>query len=402
MRYPYVIVGGGVAGASAVEGIRAHDHEGAILLVSQENHPPYRRPPLSKDLWFGKATKDQIGIRDESWWREQNVEMRLRREIVELDAVGHAIWDDRGEKVEYGKLLLATGGRPRLLDAPGASIEGVHYFRYLEDFLWFEHNLERYERVLVVGAGFIGLELAAAIHSRGPRVNVIYTDEYPLRRVLPRDLGLFVADRYRERGVEMISGERIVSFEESHGAIVARTASSNFIDAQLVVVGVGIVPATDLADAAGLETANGIAVDEFCRTSDPDVFAAGDVAEFPSIPLGHRTRIEHFEHAESHGRAAGANMAGAGKPYDHLPMFWSDLFELGFEAVGDVDSRLTIEEAWNDLYKQGIVFYLEDEVVRGALLWNRWGLVDWARDLIREGKPMTVEERALRVPKLEG
>lgn len=402
MRYPYVIVGGGLAGASAVEGIRAHDREGRILLLSQENHPPYRRPPLSKDLWFGKAAKDDLGVKPDGFWTEQGVDLRLRREVVELDAAGHAVWDDRGERIEYGRLLLATGGRPRVLDVPGATLEGVHYFRYLEDYLWLERNLERFDHVLVVGAGFVGLELAAAIRSRGPRVTVLHPDEVPLPRVLPRDLGLHVAEHYRGHGVEMISGERIAAFEESRGSIVARTHSGHVMESPLVLVGVGLVPQSDLADAAGLETGNGIVVDEFARTSDPDVFAAGDVAEFPCAALDRRLRIEHFDHAEHHGRAAGANMAGAGRAYEHLPMFWSDLFELGFEAVGLVDSRLTIEEAWNDPYRTGIVFYLEDEIVRGALLWNRWGLVDWARELIREGRPMTVEERALRVPPLEG
>lgn len=402
MRYPYVIVGGGVAGASAVEGIRAHDREGPILLVSQENHPPYRRPPLSKDLWLGKGTLDQLALRDDGWWREQGVDLQLRREIVELDAAGRTLWDDRGVAIGFGKLLLATGGRPRILDVPGATLEGVHYYRTLEDFLWFERNLHRFEHVLVVGAGFVGLELAAGLAHQDRRVTVIYPDEYPLRRVLPRDLGLFVAEEYRRRGVEMISGERIVAFEDSRGALVARAQSGHYADAHLVVVGAGIVPQTDLADAAGLDTGNGIVVDEFGRTSHPDVFAAGDVAEYPAPALGRRTRTEHWDHAEHHGRAVGANMAGAERPYDHLPMFWSDLFDLGFEAVGDVDPRLTVEEAWNDLYRQGIVFYLEDEVVRGALLWNRFGLVDWARDLIREGRPMSVEERAARVPKLEG
>ena len=165
-----------------------------------------------------------------------------------------------------------------------------------------------------------------------------------------------------------------------------------------MLVGAGLVPHTDLADAAGLEVSNGILVDEFTRTSDPDIHAAGDVAEFPYRALERTMRIEHWDHAIFHGRAAGANMAGANRPYDHLPMFFSDHFDLGWEAVGEVDSSLVVEAVWRERYKEGVIFYLRDEVIRGALMWNAWGLVDWARDLIRAAKPMTVEERAKSIP----
>ena len=396
MHYPYIIVGGGLAGASAIEGIRAHDPSGAILLLSRDNHPPYHRPPLSKDLWFGKQTLDQLPVHDDAFYREHQAELVLRRDVEELNAESRTLWDDHGTSYTYDKLLLATGGRPRILDAKGSTLEGIHYFRYLEDYLYFS-RLDRLEHVLVVGGGFIGMEMTAARTHAGKQVTMVYPEEYPLRRVLPRDLGLFVAEYYRGKGVEMISGESIAEFEDRGGTIMARTRSNNHADTELVLVGAGIEPNTELADAAGLEVSNGIEVDEFARTSDAHIYAAGDVAEFPYLALGRRMRIEHWDHAREHGRAAGANMAGAAKPYDHLPLFYSDLFELGWEAVGDCNPSLTVEAVWREMHREGVVFYLEDEVIRGVLLWNTWGKVDWARDLIREAKPMTIEERARRI-----
>jgi 3-phenylpropionate/trans-cinnamate dioxygenase ferredoxin reductase subunit len=398
MQYPYIIVGGGLAGASAVEGIRSNDRESPILLLSRENHPPYNRPPLSKDLWFGKTTLDKIPAHEESYYRDNNVELALRREGVELDSVRRRLWDDRGTMYEYGRLLLATGGFPRRLNVPGAEHESIRYFRYLEDYLALQERIERLRHVMVVGGGFIGMELAAALRHAGKDVTLIYPEPYPLRRVLPRDLALFVADYYRQKGVETISDEAITRLEDQGGEVMAHTAGGNLVTTQLVVAGVGITPATDLAEAAGLEVGNGIEVDEYGRTSDPYIYAAGDVAEFPSIPLGQRMRVEHWDHSIQHGKAAGANMAGANRPYTHLPFFYSDLFDLGWEAVGEVDAELETHAVWKQEYREGVVYYLRDDVVRGALLWNVWGAVDWARGLIQEAKPMTREQREAALP----
>lgn len=398
MDYRYVIVGGGIAGASAIEGIRAHDREGSILLLSRENYPPYERPPLSKGLWFGKTTPDKLPAHDDAFYREQQVELALRREVVELDPAERKVWDERGTAYGYERLLLATGGRPRRLAIEGADLEGVRYYRYMEDYLALVAALEQVQHALVVGGGFIGMELAAALVQAGKQVALLYPQEYPLRRVLPRDLGLFVADYYRQKGVETVSGETVVRIDQNGGLLRALTANGNIVTTQLMLVGVGIEPEVDLAEAAGLAVGNGIEVDEYARTSDENIYAAGDVAEFPYLVLEQRTRIEHWDHALLHGRAAGANMAGANRPYTGMPLFYSDLFDLGWEAVGEVDSRLTCEAHWKEEFREGVVFYLLDDVVRGVLLWNRWGLVDWARGLIREGKVMTREERRAAIP----
>jgi 3-phenylpropionate/trans-cinnamate dioxygenase ferredoxin reductase subunit len=401
MHFQYVIVGGGHAGAAAVEGIRSQDPTGSVLMLSRDNHPPYDRPALSKGLWFGKTTKDQLPLHDAAWYRDQNVQVELRREVVELDTAARTIWDDRGMTHQYEKLLIATGARPRRLDVEGADNENIHYYRSLEDYLFFEQIAHRLQHVLVLGSGFIGMEMAAALRHAGMEVTLLYHDEYPLHRVLPRELGLFVADYYRERGIETISGESIARFEDHGSEQIALTMSGNEVRTQIVLVGAGVEPSTELAEAAGLEIGNGIEVDEYARTSDPHVYAAGDVAEFPYLALEKQTRIEHWDHAVEHGKVAGANMAGANRPYTTLPMFFSDLFDLGWEAVGEVDGSLVTHAVWRERFREGVVFYLQDDVIRGALLWNVFNKVDWARQLIREAKPMDGAEREQLVHAME-
>jgi 3-phenylpropionate/trans-cinnamate dioxygenase ferredoxin reductase component len=398
MRHKYVIVGGGLAGASAIEGIRQRDREGGILMLARENFAPYHRPPLSKGLWFGKATREELPVHEDAFYRENGVEMLLRREVVELDAARHLLWDERGVEYGYERLLLATGGKPRRLVASGAEVEGLHYFRNLEDYLYLERRLDRFEHVLVVGGGFIGAELAAALKHAGKEVTFLYDREYPLFRVLPRDLGRYVADYYRQRGVETVSEDKAVGFEKSQGLIQVRLASGSVITTQTVLAGIGIEPEVDLAEAAGLDVDDGVVVDEYARTTDPDIFAAGDLARYPCVPLQRSLRVEHWDHAREQGRCAGANLAGADQPYEGIPYFFSDLFDLGFEAVGDLDPTLRVEAVWREPMREGVVFYLRDEVVRGVLLWNVRGAVDWARDLVRAAKPMSAAERSAIIP----
>lgn len=393
MRHDYLIVGGGLAAASAIEGIRQHDARGAIGLISRENFLPYHRPPLSKSLWFGRSTPEQLPVHPDDFYRAHGVSLALRREAVELDPDLRRVWDDSGTIHEYGKLLIATGGRPRRLAVPGGELETIRYFRHLEDYLHLRGNLERFRHALVIGGGFLGMELSAALSHAGRDVTLLYREEYPLRRVLPRELGLFVADYYRQRGVEAVSGEAVARFEPRGGEVTAVTRSGNQVTTQMVVVGIGLEPDTALAEAAGLDMDGSILVDEHGRTSDPRIYACGDVAEFPCAALGRTMRVEHRDHALHHGRAVGANMAGAHRAYDHLPMFDSGLFDLGWEAVGEVDSARDVHAVWREEFRTGVLFYLAEDVIRGVLLWNVWGAVDWARGLIREAKAMTRAER---------
>ena len=281
----------------------------------------------------------------------------------------------------YEKVLLATGGTPRRLPAGGD--DDVVYYRTLDDYRRLRSLAGDGVRVAVIGGGFIGSEIAAALASNGCAVTMLFPDAGIGARLFPEELSLFVNDYYREKGVNVLAGQLV----ESVGAGSVTTKDGTTIEADAIVAGLGIVPATDLAEAAGLEVDDGILVDEHGRAGGrDDVFAAGDVARFPVPALGGTRRVEHEDHANTHGRVVGANMAGADTPYDHLPFFYSDLFELGYEAVGDVDSRLDTVAEWADPNRKGVVAYVDGEGrARGFLLWDAWGKVDSARELIRAG-----------------
>ena len=360
--YRYVIVGGGMTGDAACRGIRDHDTEGSIGLFGSESHEPYARPPLSKALWSGKE--------ESSVFRgtpELEVEVHTGRRIVALDLDARSVTDDMGTAHSYEKVLLATGGTPRRLPAGGD--DDVVYYRTLDDYRRLRSLAGDGVRVAVIGGGFIGSEVAAALASNGCAVTMLFPDAGIGARLFPEELSLFVNEYYREKGVNVLAGQLV----ESVGAGSVTTKDGTTIEADAIV--------------AGLESDDGVIVDELGRAGGrDDVFAAGDVARFPVPALGGTRRVEHEDHANTHGRVVGANMAGAGTPYDHLPFFYSDLFELGYEAVGDVDSRLDTVAEWADPNRKGVVAYVDgDGKARGFLLWDAWGKVDSARELIRAG-----------------
>ena len=374
----YLIVGGGMTGDAATKGIRAHDPDGAITLVASEPHPPYKRPPLTKGLWSGSdEAKIWLGTAD------RDVDLVLGRTIVALDLDAHRATDDAGDEYEWEKLLLATGGRPREL--PNADA-GVIHFRTFDDYRKLRKLADGGASVVVVGGGFIGSELAASLTGLGARVTTVFPDATIAARTLPAALAQFVTGYYREKGVEVLTGETVESVQS--GGVT--TGSGRVVAGDAVVAGLGIVPNIELAEAAGLLVDNGIVVDELGRAGGrDDVFAAGDVANFPVPALGHSMRVEHEDHAVTHGKVIGANMAGATQPYDHIPFFYSDLFDLGYEAVGEVDARLATVERWDEPNRKGVVAYVDDERrPRGFLLWNTWDKVDAARDLIRAAAPV--------------
>jgi 3-phenylpropionate/trans-cinnamate dioxygenase ferredoxin reductase component len=383
----YLIVGGGMTGDAAAKAIRAHDADGEITLVGEESHAPYARPPLSKGLWKGK---DEASI--DRGTAEHGVDLKLGRKIVSLDLDAKQATDDSGATYTYDRLLLATGGTPRQFpDAP----EGVVYFRTLDDYRRLRDAASEGKRAVVIGGGFIGSELAAALRTTGAQVTMIFPDPGIGARLFPAHLAAFLNDYYRDQGVAVLP-ETAVAGISGNGAFMVTTDSGSTIEADLVVAGLGIEPRTDLALDAGIPVDNGIPVDDHGRVAGrDDVFAAGDVARFPASVLGTEVRVEHEDHAKSHGAAVGANMAGADEAYDHLPFFYSDLFDLGYEAVGEVDSRLATIEAWADPNRKGVVAYVDDAgLPRGFLLWDVWGKVDAATDLIKAGQP--VDEAQLR------
>lgn len=395
MHYRYVIVGGGLAAASAIEGIRSRDADGGILLFSRENHLPYRRNPLSKDAWEPGFALDRLAIHPDGYYDAMRVDVRLRREIVELDLDHRVLWDERGESVGFDEVLFTMGCRPRRLHARGADESpNVRYFRDLEDFLDTRRRVELIQHVTLVGGGFVAIELAGTLRRLGKEVTLVFPEEWPLHRLLPRSLGLGLVDVLRDMDIETVSGETLVEIRESTGYVRARTHGGNELTTQLVIVDQGSEPQVELADAAGLDTDDGIVVDEYGRASRPHTWAAGDVAEFPYLALGQLMRVEGADHAEHQGRLVGENMAGAERVYDHLPLKWFRLDHLEFEGVGELNARLDSDEVWIEPGREGVIFYLNEDVVRGVMLCNVHDRLDWARALIRRGQPMSSAERA--------
>jgi len=380
--YRYLIVGGGLTGDAACKGIRSLDADGSIGLIGDEPDPPYARPPLSKGLWLGK---DESSI-----WRgtdEQGVDLLLGREAVALDLDARTVTDDAGEAYGYEKLLLSTGGRPRVIQ--GAA-PGVVYYRTVADYRAVRSAAKEGASVVVVGGGFIGSELAASLSANGCAVTMVFPEDAIGARIYPRDLALFLNEYYRGHGVDVRSGELVASIERDGDAFQVRGENGDALDAEIVVAGLGIVPRDELAAKAGLPADNGIPVDDLGRVAGrDDVFAAGDVARFPARDLGKDLRVEHEDHAKSHGHQVGRNMAGANEPYDHLPFFYSDMFELGYEAVGELDSRLDTIAEWAEPHRKGVVCYRDPEGrPRGFLLWDTWGKVEAATELIRAAAPV--------------
>jgi NADPH-dependent 2,4-dienoyl-CoA reductase/sulfur reductase-like enzyme len=394
-NYTYLIVGGGMTAAAAVQGIREVDPSGSIGLISAEGHPPYNRPPLSKGLWKGKPL--------ESIWRHtesQGVTAHLGPTVRHLDPQNKQVTDDQGTVYGYSKLLLATGGTPRRLPFGG---EQIIYFRTLVDYERLRALTRAGQQFAVIGGGFIGSEVASALAMNGKKVVMVLPEAGIGSRVFPIDLAKFLNDFYQQKGVDVLAGQLVSGLETRGDRAVVKTRNSQGqgereVVADGVVAGIGIQPNVELAQAAGLEVENGIRVDTSLRTSHPDIYAAGDVANFYNPALDKRLRVEHEDNANSMGRLAGQAMAGRTVAYDHLPSFYSDLFELGYEAVGEVDSQHETVADWKEPYREGVVYYLQDGRVRGVLLWNVWGQVESARKLIVESGPFRPEGLKGRLP----
>src|SRR6266403_170122 len=357
--YTYLIVGGGMTADAAAQALHEADPAGSVGVISAEPHPPYDRPPLSKALWKGEP--------EEKIWRKTaatGATLHLGRRITAIDPRGRSATDDRGTKYRFTKLPLAT--------------QSV--------------------RFAVIGGGFIGSEVAAALRMQQRDVTMLVPEAGLGARVFPADLSAFLVDYYRGKGVTMRMSEGMAALERRAGSCVVRTTLGGELVAEVLVAGLGILPGVELADQAGLRVDNGIVVDEACRTNNPDIYAAGDVANFENPALGARLRVEHEDNANTMGRTAGLNMAGRATPYHHLPFFYSDLFDLGYEAVGDVDARLETVADWKEPFREGVVYYLKDGRVRGVLLWNTWGQVDHARALIAQPGPFKPADLKGRLP----
>jgi 3-phenylpropionate/trans-cinnamate dioxygenase ferredoxin reductase component len=389
-HYDYLIVGGGMTADAAARGIREVDPRRTIGIISAETHAPYNRPPLTKGLWKGD--------KPESVWRhsdETGAKLHIGRRALKVDVGMRRVSDDQRESYGYKRLLLATGGEPRRLPN---SPEGVIYFRTLDDYrrtkLFLDHNA----RFVVLGGGFIGSEIAAALRMHGADVTMIVPEQGIGARIFPVDLAKYVTAYYRNKGIVVHAADSVEKIEANAGRFRVHAKNAGKLDADAVIAGLGIVPNVDLAKQAMLSVDNGVIVDEKLHTNQPDVFAAGDVANFMSPALGKRLRVEHEDNANTMGRIAGRNMAGADESYDHLPFFYSDLFDLGYEAVGDTDPRLQTFADWKTEFREGVVYYMEGGRVRGVLLWGIFGQVDAARALIAEPGPFSAENLKGRIP----
>ncbi len=381
VAYKYVIIGAGMTADAAVRGIRELDQDGTIALIGSDPNPPYNRPPLTKALWKGKPL-DKIWRRTEQF----KVDLHLGRTVLSVDPARKSVRDDQGGEYQYEKLLFATGGTPRRLPFGD---EGIIYYRTLEDYQRLRQLADQKEHFGVIGGGFIGSEIAAALAMNGKRVTMLFPEAGIGGRIYPLLLADYLNSYFRQKGVEVLAQTRLTGIQKQGGSYLLQTDDGTSLPVDALVAGIGIQPNIELAQSSGLQVANGIVVNDMLQTSQPDIFAAGDVAEIADPTLGKRLRIEHEDNANTMGKHAGRNMAGDTAPYDHLSYFYSDLFELGYEAVGELDSRLETFVDWKEEYKQGVVYYLDHRRVRGVLLWNVWDSIPKARALIAEPGPFT-------------
>lgn len=376
--YDYLIVGAGVAAASAVKTIREADGDATIAVFGEEKDAPVYRPDLSKSLWLDadKSLQDSALLPE-----AEGLELHTETEVTAIRPDDHEVELADGTSVGYGKLLLATGAQPRTLGVqPG---ERVIFFRSAADYRRLRSLTEGEAHIVVVGGGYIGSEIAAALSQNDVKVTMVLPEDLVQEAMFPRGLAERVTTALADHGVEIVHGKLDEITTTDDGVRVALEGGEE-VTADAAVVGVGVEPRTGLAEDAGLEVENGIVVDESLRTSATDVYAAGDVASYPDVRLGRR-RVEHVDNAEKMGAAAGQSMAGTKTTYDTTPMFFSDLYDDGYEAIGVLSSKLeTVEDFADDEYGKGVVYYVDEGRVRGVLLWNVWDSVDKARELIEQ------------------
>lgn len=388
-HYKYLIIGGGLAGDAATRGIRELDADGSIGMISMEPDPPYMRPNLSKGLWKGRPV--------EKIWRktaERGTELHLNCKATHIDPQKKLIRDAGSDEYTYDKLLLATGGSPNHLPFGEGNII---YYRDFQDYQKLRQMTKQAKHFVVIGGSFIGSEIAAALTTVGEKVTMIFPGDAISEKIFPSDLAKFLNEYYRLNGVELVTGDSVASVQNNGSRITVRTGSGRSFETDGVVAGVGIHPNLDLAKEAGLKIDDGIVVNEQLQTSLPDIYAAGDAANFFHAALQKRTRVEHENNAVEMGKLAGRNMAGANEMYTLVPMFYSDLFDIGYEAVGEMNSKMETFSDWEEPFKKGVIYYLDDGLVRGVLLWNVWEKVDDARALMMEKGPFKAQDLKGRI-----
>jgi 3-phenylpropionate/trans-cinnamate dioxygenase ferredoxin reductase subunit len=382
-----VVVGGGLAAAKAVEGLRDQGYDGRVVVVGEEQHRPYERPPLSKGYLLGEEEIESAFVHPPEWYADHRVDLRLGTAASALDLATHVVVTD-GEPLRYDKLLLATGASPRRLAVADDSGAPVAYLRTIDDSRRLKAALEPGRRIVVVGGGWIGLEVAAAARTAGCEVTVLEALDKPLVRVLGPEVADVFASLHTSHGVDLRTNVSVSAVESRDGLAVVHLADGDALDADLLVVGVGVMPNTALAEAAGLKTDNGVVVDEYLRSSDPDVFAAGDIANAYHPLLGRHLRVEHWDNAVEQGLAVAGTMLGADEPYQRLPYFYTDQYDLGMEYVGNVGP-----EGYDEVVLRGDVpgrvftaFWIQGGRVVAGMHVNDWDAIEPVRAIVSEGR----------------
>lgn len=396
MKPTFAIVGANLAGGRAAEALRAAGFDGRILLIGAEPHAPYERPPLSKEILKGALGADDLFIRAPAAFEDDEIELVLGTRVLRLLASSRGLELDGGQSVRADKVLLCTGGTVRRLHVPGAGLPGVVYLRTLDDALALRERLKAQARVVVVGAGFVGSEVAACAREAGCEVTMLELAPVPLSRVLPREIGAAYAQLHRDHGVRLLTG---VGVERIVGDVTVRQViltDGSVIDADVVVVGVGVDPATELAEGSGIHVDNGIVVNEFCETSVTGVYSAGDVASHPNPILGERLRLEHYQNAQNQAVAAARSMVGQRTPFAEVPWFWSDQYDVNLQVAGHpkVTDEVVIRGDVDAL--SCCAFYLRGGALKGAIALNAGKDVRAAMKLIEHRTP--VDAASLRDP----
>jgi 3-phenylpropionate/trans-cinnamate dioxygenase ferredoxin reductase subunit len=387
----YVIVGASATGGTAAEGMRRSGFTGRIVLVGAEPDRPYERPPLSKQYLQGSYPEEKVFLRPDAYYSDQAIELRLGVRATALDAASQTVTLDAGEALPYDKLLIATGSQLRRLSLPGGDLGGVFYLRTLQEARLLAAELQRINRVAVIGAGFIGSEVAASARTVGREVTVLEAAPVPLGRALGTQMGDLCAAIHRDHGVDLRTSAKVQEFRGGKRVEQVVLAGGETISCDAVVVGVGVTPVVDWLVGSGVAIDNGVVVNEYAETSVPNVYAAGDVANWWHPLLEERLRVEHFDHARNHGLAAGKIMAGKREPYTQVPYFWSDQYDLKLQYVGHASGDTPIVIRGDVAARTFTAFYVSEDRVRAALSIGRPGDVMSARRLIAAREAVTPE-----------
>jgi 3-phenylpropionate/trans-cinnamate dioxygenase ferredoxin reductase component len=392
----FVIVGGGLAGAKAAQALREEGFEGRVVLLGEEDVPPYERPPLSKDYLRGDAGREAIWAQEEGWYEAHDVELRTGTHVGELALASSEVVLDGGERIGFDQLLLATGSAARRLPIPGAELGGVHLLRTVADSDVLREALTPGVRVVVIGAGWIGCEVAASAKQRGAEVAMVAPEDVPLERVLGPEVGAVYREVHAAQGVELALGTGVEAIEGNGNVTGVRTTGGRVLGADLVVVGVGAAPRTELAQAAGLEVEDGVLVDDRLRSSAPNVFAAGDIARAQHPLFGETVRVEHWGTALEQGPAAARNMLGRDLAYDRIPYFFSDQYDVGMEYAGHALSYDRVVFRGDPSTFEFMAFWLRGDRVAAGMNVNVWDVNEDIQALVRSGA--SVDDEALRDP----